>query len=63
VHDCIKVISVKDHTVTREGDSGGLWVNEKGEAVGLQIMIADDATVAFVHPMKVVMDYFHNNYF
>ena len=62
VHDCIKVISVKDHTVTREGDSGGLWVNEKGEAVALQIMIADDSTVAFVHPMKVVMDYFHNNY-
>jgi hypothetical protein len=62
MHGCIQVKSVKDHTVTREGDSGGLWVNDNGEAVGIQVMIASDASVGWIHLMRLVMDYFHNNY-
>jgi hypothetical protein len=61
VHDCIQVQSVRDHTVTREGDSGGLWVNENGDAVGIQVMIGEDSKIAFIHPMRLVMDYFHKN--
>jgi hypothetical protein len=42
------------------GDSGGLWVNETGEAVGIQLMAGGD--FAWLHPMTLVMDYFKKHY-
>ena len=62
VHDCIIVESANGQTVTREGDSGGLWVNDDGEAVGIQVMVGHETNVAWIHPMSLVMDYFWANY-
>ena len=42
-----------------KGDSAGLWVNEAGEAVGMQVLVQDD--IAWIHPMTPVMKYFHDN--
>jgi hypothetical protein len=61
IHGCIKVESVDNISASLEGDSGALWVSDKGEAVGIQIMNGHD-DLAWVHPMKLVMDYFHSNY-
>jgi hypothetical protein len=33
-----------------KGDSGGLWVNEAGEAAGMQVLVQDD--IAWIHPMR-----------
>jgi hypothetical protein len=59
LHGCIKIRSVSEAKAF-QGDSGGLWVNESGEAVGVQVMVEDD--IAWVHPMTLVMSYFHAHY-
>lgn len=60
LHGCIKVQALDADIKAIRGDSGGLWVNEKGEAVGIQVIV--QGYIAVIHPMTLVMDYFHQHY-
>lgn len=37
-----------------------LWVNENGGAVGIQVIVQSE--IAVIHPMALVMAYFHRHY-
>jgi hypothetical protein len=60
LHDCIQVQALDADIKAMQGDSGGLWVNENGGAVGIQVIVQGD--IAVIHPMALVMAYFHRHY-
>jgi hypothetical protein len=60
LHDCIVAQALDADITAIQGDSGGLWVNETGGAVGIQVIVQGD--IAVIHPMALVMAYFHRHY-
>jgi hypothetical protein len=64
LHNCIIVEPVTKDAIllSSPGDSGGLWVSEHGKAVGIQVLGGIDDPIAWIHPMTLVMEYFHLNY-
>jgi hypothetical protein len=62
LHDCLTVEQGhKKWSLTLEGDSGGLWVSADG-AVGLQLLGGSGTFEASIHPMTLVMKYFHDHF-